>query len=310
MTCHFSHVGIFAINDSPSVLYVQVLLSRTENLQSCFFPGVYLAGGLATASINWVWTTTFRCSHSSSHNSQQPKSMICHYNQPTMHSLKRQHSSRSLGHYDEELHVAPSTLMDVSLLPPRKVVRIVGSSDCRSMRKLSVRSPQDTLFKMTGRAPQFYNCSPSITFASLSKDLDAWNKEVLLAVRSGNVTELRSLHHQGHNLKCTNRFGETLLHLACRKGLVNVVAFLLNEVQMPANIHDDTGRTPLHDAFWTPEPNPELVDLLVLQAPAMLWVQDQRGHCPLQYSRVAHHETWNAYLNTRTSTTSCLAPRS
>jgi hypothetical protein len=155
---------------------------------------------------------------------------------------------------------------------------------------------------MTGRMPQSYQSSDTnnnITFVSLPKDLTAWNKEVLAAVRSGNVPELRALYQQGYNLKCTNRFGESLLHLACRKSLVNVVKYLIEEVQMPANIHDDMGRTPLHDAFWTPEPNPELIDVMAMHAPTMFWVQDQRGHCPMQYSRVAHYETWNAYLEKR-----------
>ena len=38
-----------------------------------------------------------------------------------------------------------------------------------------------------------------------------------------------------------NRFGESLLHLACRKALVKVVEFLVNEVEVPVREKYDIG---------------------------------------------------------------------
>ena len=75
-------------------------------------------------------------------------------------------------------------------------------------------------------------------FETVPQDLDAWSLELLAAVRDNNVDQLRALHQEGHNLRCSNTFGETLLHIACRKSLVSIAQFLIEEVGMPANIHD------------------------------------------------------------------------
>jgi ankyrin repeat protein len=97
--------------------------------------------------------------------------------------------------------------------------------------------------------------------------------------------------------------GETLLHLACRNALVPVVAFLINEVGVPVNVHDDTGRNPLDDAFWIFKPNTELIDLIVSKCPDLLFVQqDKRGHSPLACARRTHWGQWNKYVNSRSDT--------
>ncbi len=186
-------------------------------------------------------------------------------------------------------------------LHPRKVVRVVGAAQ----EKLNqcIENPQHTLEKIltergfTSQSQSYQQVEHA--FETVTKDLEAWNFEVLAAVRKGDVEQLRTYHKEGRNLNCSNQFGETLMHLACRKTLIPVVDFLIHEVGMAVNIHDDTGRTPLHDAFWTPEPSEELIDLMLTQCPDMLLVHDKRGHCPLQYSRQAHWKTWNSYLHAR-----------
>lgn len=190
--------------------------------------------------------------------------------------------------------------LDVTL-PPRKIVRVVQTpSKCLNQ---NIQDPQQTLMSLA-KERGFTTESHSYqqveeAFETMPKDLSAWNFEVLAAVRNGDVEQLRAYHNEGRNLKCSNQFGETLMHLACRKTFIPVVEFLVHEVGMPVNIHDDTGRTPLHDAFWTPEPNEELIDLMLSECPDMLFVQDKRGHCPLQYSRKSHWDTWNNYLQKR-----------
>lgn len=217
--------------------------------------------------------------------------MTCIYTTETV-SLKRKRSGES-----EKQHSDSS-------LPPPKVIRVVGAS--QSKPDNSMANPQHTLQQILsdrGVPTECYSYQHiEQAFQVLPKDLEAWNFEVLGAVRKGDVEQLRLLHQQGINLQCSNQFGETLLHLACRKTLISVVKFFIDEVGIPVNIHDDTGRTPLHDAFWTPEPNEELIDVMLMQCPEMLLVRDKRGHSPLQYSRQAHWDTWNAYLQARKET--------
>merc|ERR1739844_573061 len=88
--------------------------------------------------------------------------------------------------------------------------------------------------------------------------ISAYNLDVITAVREKDITTLRKMHQQGLTLQCCNRFGESIIHMACRRGLFEVVKFLVEEAGLSILLRDDYGRTPLHDAFWTPKPEPEL----------------------------------------------------
>lgn len=127
-------------------------------------------------------------------------------------------------------------------------------------------------------------------------EIDSYGFEVLNAVRKADITFLRKYHSDGNSLNICNRFGESLLHLACRKQLFTVVDFLLNEADVPAEVCDDFGRTPLHDSCWTTEPNFDVVDLILEKCPDLLLVKDKRGHTPLFYARREHWGKWLRHL--------------
>lgn len=102
---------------------------------------------------------------------------------------------------------------------------------------------------------------------------------------------------EGISLDACNRFGESLIHMACRRGDVNVVSFLLIEARIDINVRDDFGRSCLHDAAWTAEPNFAVMDALLDHAPAALLLsEDVRGHTPFHYARKEHWEAWVSYL--------------
>lgn len=127
-------------------------------------------------------------------------------------------------------------------------------------------------------------------------EISAYNFEVLHAVRSSDLAFLQKYHSEGKSLSICNRFGESLLHLACRKQLVPVVDFLVNVAGVPAQVCDDYGRTPMHDACWTSEPNFEVVDLILEKCPDLLLIKDKRGHTPLFYARREHWAQWLRHL--------------
>mmetsp|Transcript_3062 Transcript_3062/g.4126 ORF Transcript_3062/g.4126 Transcript_3062/m.4126 type:complete len:191 (+) Transcript_3062:152-724(+) len=129
-----------------------------------------------------------------------------------------------------------------------------------------------------------------------AEDYQAYDFDVLKAVRNSDVESLRQLHKQGKNLRCCNRARETLMHVACRRGDTEVVRFLVEEAQVPVQVCDDYGRTPMHDAFWTSEPNFEVMDILLAQCPDLLLVKDMRGHTPLHYAPKEHWKTWVRHL--------------
>jgi len=53
--------------------------------------------------------------------------------------------------------------------------------------------------------------------------------------------------------------------------------------------------TPLHDTFWTADPQFELIKLLVLVDPSLLLMKDKRDHCPLHYVREEHEGSINQF---------------
>lgn len=130
---------------------------------------------------------------------------------------------------------------------------------------------------------------------------DMYDHEVINAIRSNDVTCLQRLHAGGANLECGNRFGETLIHLACRRSSTALVAFLINEAGVSLRVRDDYGRTPLHDACWRVKPDLDLLDMLLDLAPELLMLSDKRGHTPLCYARREHWDILIPFLEEKTA---------
>merc|ERR1712224_1056513 len=86
---------------------------------------------------------------------------------------------------------------------------------------------------------------------------------------------------------------------ACRRGLTDIVMFLAEEAGASLRVRDDFGRTPLHDAFWTGEPNYMLIEYLLEKEPDIILMRDKRGHCPLEYARRDHWKQWIDFLDKR-----------
>eukprot|EP00541_Cyclophora_tenuis_P011684 CAMPEP_0116574992 /NCGR_PEP_ID=MMETSP0397-20121206/19707_1 /TAXON_ID=216820 /ORGANISM="Cyclophora tenuis, Strain ECT3854" /LENGTH=401 /DNA_ID=CAMNT_0004103829 /DNA_START=11 /DNA_END=1216 /DNA_ORIENTATION=+ len=127
----------------------------------------------------------------------------------------------------------------------------------------------------------------------------AYDKDAIKAIRDRDIGQLRSWHQEGRTLQAANSFGESLLHLACRRGFLDVVTFLVTEAKVNLWIRDDTGRTPLHDACWTPKPCYELVDFIINIDRDMLFVSDKRGHTPLDYAKKEHWPDWIKHFKTK-----------
>lgn len=127
--------------------------------------------------------------------------------------------------------------------------------------------------------------------------IDSFQLETTTAVRRDDTEQLRKLLSEGTNLHCCNRFGESLVHMACRRGQTDMVRFLIDEAKAPLLVRDDFGRTPLHDACWTSKPRFDLVEYIVKQVPELLCVPDVRGHLPLNYARKEHWDDWFDFFN-------------
>jgi hypothetical protein len=140
----------------------------------------------------------------------------------------------------------------------------------------------------------------TVSFPKPTKEMiAAYQVDLIKVFRENDVEKCRELHNAGQSFQCCNRFGESLIHMACRRGWTDLVKFLVLEAGCSLIIQDDYGRTPFHDACWTPEPNFILVEFLMEQVPELLCVTDVRGHTPFSYVRKAHWTVWRQFLEGR-----------
>jgi ankyrin repeat protein len=133
------------------------------------------------------------------------------------------------------------------------------------------------------------------------EQIELYNIDVITALRDQNIEVLREMHTSGRSLQCCNRFGESLIHMACRRGFIDVVRFMVEEANVSLCVKDDYGRTPMHDACWAPVPNFELMELLIQHAPEQLFLSDVRRHTPFSYVRKSDWKEWKKFLSERES---------
>lgn len=125
--------------------------------------------------------------------------------------------------------------------------------------------------------------------------LEAFTNEKVDAVRNNDVQTLQRMHQQGQSLDACSKNGESLLHLACRRGNIETVQFLVQVV--PATIQDELGRTVLHDVCWRPRPDPAMFMVVFHAVPrSFLLTPDARGHTCFDYCRKPEWPLWNAYF--------------
>lgn len=125
--------------------------------------------------------------------------------------------------------------------------------------------------------------------------VDAFTNEKVDAVRNNDVQTLRRLHQQGESLDACSKNGESLLHLACRRGNIETVQFLVQVV--PTTIQDELGRTVLHDVCWRPRPDTALLLVVLNAVPrSFILTTDARGHTCFDYCRKHEWPLWNAFL--------------
>lgn len=93
-----------------------------------------------------------------------------------------------------------------------------------------------------------------------------------------------------------NRFGESLLHQACRRGKYSLVRILMR-YGASVQVSDDYGRTPLHDACWATPPSWPLIELLLQTDSNGFLLQDSRGCIPLDYIPKQYQMEWCDFLD-------------
>ena len=106
---------------------------------------------------------------------------------------------------------------------------------------------------------------------------------------------LREILSCGISLNACDVNGETLMHKVCRLGHHHVLQVFI-DLGAELRVCDAQGRTLLHAACWGARPSFQTFRLLMLHAPELLFMEDCRGACPLEYVQKNHHEFWLDFL--------------
>jgi hypothetical protein len=123
-----------------------------------------------------------------------------------------------------------------------------------------------------------------------------YDMTLMTAVRSNDLNSIQDFYRAGKNLQCCNRFHESILHTAARRGSTEVMEFLLNTAHLELKVVCDSGRTPLHDACWTGRPNFAIVRMILEVAPDFLLIADHRNYTPLDYVPKESYKEWCQFL--------------
>lgn len=156
--------------------------------------------------------------------------------------------------------------------------------------------PEDHLQTMLAQqalSMDFFQVSEASFLPIKELHLDSY-PQAARAARDEDLEALRRLDQQGINLQCSNRYGESIVHIVCRRGNDSMLEFLTEKAKVSMRLRDDLGRTPLHDAAWTDKPNFKLVRRILSQEPDLLFVRDKRGHSPLAY---VPPQNWGVWCN-------------
>ena len=112
--------------------------------------------------------------------------------------------------------------------------------------------PEDFVKTIIEEAGFTYKCldTDPDSFLPIEKKQHPSYPVAALAARNEDFALLRKLHCEGHNLQCSNKFGESIIHIICRRRRDDILDFLVSEVGVSLRVRDDLGRTPFHDAAW------------------------------------------------------------
>ena len=126
--------------------------------------------------------------------------------------------------------------------------------------------------------------------------VEGYDLDLVTKVKQEDVDGLRELMKKGRNMQCSNQFGESIVHMACRRKSLSVLEFLFREANVSCKLCCDSGRTPLHDACWTSVPDFGVIQLLLERCPDLLYITDNRGFTPMNYVRHTNWGSWCDFL--------------
>ncbi|GKY97337.1 hypothetical protein MPSEU_000692100 [Mayamaea pseudoterrestris] len=204
--------------------------------------------------------------------------------------MTEQHKPRHLGIHSES---APE--LNFANLESKPVTQQTANVDFERC------NPDQRLQSMLRRHGVSYKTEPSLSLTNFfTKPSESYDLSLIQAVRNQDIDTLRLKMNLGQTMQCANTFGHTLLHTAARRGATEIVRFFLTEANdVTPKVVCDMGRTPLHDACWTAQPNFCIIEMLLDASPDLLFLTDKRGFTPMAYVPKEHWPDWCVFLEQR-----------
>jgi hypothetical protein len=203
-----------------------------------------------------------------------------------------------------KLHAFKSSRLTTSMPKISDGLTCIHQSPRSSAPTNTAPKPDSVLKAMIEQAGYVYETFEALNmngfFVEVTEDVvKAYEMDVIKALRENDLQSLRDFYKAGRQLQCANKFGDSIIHTACRRGCLEIVQFLLKEAGLSCKVCCDYGRTSLHDACWTSSPNFQVIDELLDACPDLLYTKDKRGFTPLDYARPAQYGDWCKYLAAR-----------
>jgi Ankyrin repeats (3 copies) len=151
---------------------------------------------------------------------------------------------------------------------------------------LRSRGYNTTRFKSLQTA--YYNKPTQLQNAS-------YDLHLVQLVRKKDIDGFRAIMASGISPNPCNSFGESTLHMVCRKGETEFLKVML-EAGASVQVADDYGRSPLTDACWCARPCFDVVRLILEKDPRLFHLTDCRGAVPLSYVPPKDWAAWLVFL--------------
>jgi ankyrin repeat protein len=184
-------------------------------------------------------------------------------------------------------------------LPPPAVIAIERTAADESVRD-SVESPQDYLDHLLQSRGYSTHRFQTLETAYYNKPTPlqkaSYDVYLLRLARQGDVETFREVFACGLSPNPCNMYGESLLHTICRQSK-HAFFKVLCEAGCSLQVSDDYGRTPLHDACWSPRPCFQMIKEIILADRHLFYMADCRGTLPLSYVRRDLWDDWKAFLH-------------
>lgn len=129
----------------------------------------------------------------------------------------------------------------------------------------------------------------------------SYHVNIVKIVRNHDVESFKAILGSGISPNPCNSYGESLLHMVCRRGDDDLLRIML-DVGSSVQVADDYGRTPLHDACWAATPSFATVELIANRDITLFHMTDSRGAVPLSYVRREHWPEWIEFLESKKDT--------